>query len=1247
MKHVYDYKLEDLSKLLAADKIHTSGDSLLNAAKIQPDKHNRTILIGLGGTGCKTIHYVKKAIAAKLAPGWEKYVAFLAIDTAGNELDCMTFLDPTEKLKLTLPHVAERAADYTAYPGNTWGVFADPEQVKHIPAFASEGAGRNRLMGKMKFHDKNLSMGVDEEIVSRLGRLKGTALEPIPMGDPAYYEVYVIGSVGGGTCSGGFLEMPALIHQALNVGNVRVYAMLYLPDTLAELDPANKAELEANGYAALKELNYFQGLHMRDGYSESWTCNDPANSVITIDSAQNFFELPYLIGTKGGASADSIDRAMDTIAEFLISLLGNITTPDGKAPFLTQSFFSNAQSRWGIKAVAAGTNSQMELPGTAHEFPKNFGAIGFASASAPREILQAYTIGEACRAAGLQPVSMAERAALVADGVTFLPFLGKQDYLTASNGTANAAQLLKPLTDFLNGYQTRDFDMVSDLGSKPVEWDDIYKGEYDDGVLEEQIRRYVKSKTQPADLERLDERIQKAFTEFRRNVRDYIEKEGPFAFVNLYEGHFIKENDNFGVGVKAMLERMIEGQNPTTGRQNGWQSPEDAKEVVKQIRSEISQNGGLWKKMGSAFTGKRKEQAQNWKEAMDTWGNRLFNEKQRERVLGKHNALDKYFNQPAAVLATQLEYFGSLLVELSDIYQRFGAKLNSYQSFATVTDSPASVNIAAVNENAYSWLKGQADLVTQTIAGKKVRDALIKSFFDAPESWMAFGDHVTIDTEKGGVTLTNPDAPIDARNTFEACMMDNIAMNVNVSIENVFESIQASVSYNVFAQQILTRLNDVSGILFNGNVAGDLYHRYIMYPSALDTTAPAIVDAIQQAAAAIGKISFYCSDYTDSIMMYQQAVPFEIYRLNDLARWEKNYEVKQQNPNGLHGRSPDLVKVMDAQGTVHYEEKTSWYDYPSIVYRKDYSAVDNLGNYLYHEGTVRSRIDKLLEEAKTLGVLYSQQDSKGEWYVNRVFCFNPSGWHFDETLVPADPATGKMPVGLNLVKAVLVQNNKTLDEVSKTVELLDGGLMNKHHSTEAWAWDYAKRVLYSHRPMLAEIRETVKLFREWSANIMKYNEDLEKQMNAAKMIRIMQANVFNNDGTGFWKLDGTVIANLSTSGLKILSMKSPRDANLVKEGFVLYFLYKKLNGIDLTRTLKKAHTAIDNWDGNNGPIANSMEQTDKMLTDETAKLEELDGVPGGEVTQTFRDRLAALRIDPKEAEGMQAFYANAQLWYQV
>lgn len=1243
MKHVYDYQLADLDKLLAADKIRTSDDSLLGTAKIQPDKRNRTILIGLGGTGCKTIHYVKKTIAAKLAPGWEKYVSFLAIDTAGVELDGMTFLEPDEKLKLTLPNVELRAATPAAYHGNTWAVFADPEKVKHIPAFASEGAGRNRLMGKMKFHDKNLARGVDEEIISRLVTQKGQILAPIPAGTSGQYEVYVVGSVSGGTCSGGFLEMPALIRQALNVENVHVYAMLYLPDTLAALDPANKAELEANGYAALKELNYFQGLHMRDGYSESWTCNDPANSVIKIDSSKTFFELPYLVGTRGGASADSSDRAMATIAEFFISLLGQMTVPDGKTPFLTDSFLSNAKNHWGDKHVNAGTNHEQEAPYSAHEFPKNFGAIGFASASAPQEILQAYTIGEACRAAGLQPVSAVERAALITDGITFLPFLGKQDYLTASTGTATAVQLLKPLTDFLNRYQTQDFDMVASLGSKPVEWDDIHNGEYDDGVLDEQIRLHVKSKTQPTDLDKLDEQIRKAFATFRLNVREYIEKEGPFAFGNLYEGHFIKENGNFGVGIKAMLERLVAGQDPVTGKRNGWQSSEEAKEAAKQIRSDISQNGGLLKKLGSAFTGKRKEQAQSWKEAMDTWGNRLFNEKQRERVLGKHNALDKYFQQPAAILAMQLEYFGTLLVELSEIYQRFGAKLNHYQDFEKVTDSPASVNIAAVNENAHTWLKGQADIVTQTIEGKKIRDALIKSFFEEPESWMAFGDHVTKDTVVG-VALTNPDVPIDARNTFETCMMKNIAINVDISIENLFESIKTNVSYDVFAQQILTKLSHTSSLLFHGNVDGNLYHRYIMYPSALNTANPAIMTAIQNAAKTIYPgIGFYCSDYTDSIMMYQQAVPFEIYRLNDLEQWERNYDVKQLMHNGLHGRSPDLTKVMDAQRTICYVENTSWYDYPSIVYRQDHSAVDNLGMYLYHEGEVRAKIDELLEEAKKLGVLYIQQDPAGQWYVNRVFCFNPTSWHFDETLVPADPKTGKMPSGLDLVKAVLAQNSKTLGQVSKTVELLDGGLMNQHHSTEEWAWYYAKRVLYAHRPMLAEIRETVKLFREWSINIEKYNEELEKRLNAAKMIRIMQANVMNVDAAGFWNLNGTVVANLSTAGLKMLSMKSPKEANLVKSGFVLYHLFKKLEGVNLDPMLKKAQSAIEKWDGT-GAIADSMDLTDQMMQRETEKLEMLGGELKEEPTQKFRDQLKEQKIDPQEAENLLAFYDDMQLW---
>lgn len=206
--------------------------------------------------------------------------------------------------------------------------------------------------------------------------------------------------------------------------------------------------------------------------------------------------------------------------------------------------------------------------------------------------------------------------------------------------------------------------------------------------------------------------------------------------------------------------------------------------------------------------------------------------------------------------------------------------------------------------------------------------------------------------------------------------------------------------------------------------------------------------------------------------------------------------------------------------------------------------------------------------------------------------------------------------------------------------------MNKHHSTEEWAWYYAKRVLYAHRPMLAEVRETVTLFREWAVDIEKYNEEAEKQLNAAKMIRIMQGNVMKADASGFWKLDGTAVANLSDSGLKMLSMKSPREANLVKGGFTLYFLYKKLNGIDLNRTLQKAKAAISSWAGG-GPLDESMAKADKMLTEETARLEDLDGIPGGEVTQTFQDRLKELRIDSKEAEAMLAFYANAQLWYQV
>ena len=73
MAYLYNYQPEDFPTLLAAQEIDaTKGALFASAAKLEPNKTHRTILIGLGGTGIKTLDYVKGVISTRLTPDWTR-----------------------------------------------------------------------------------------------------------------------------------------------------------------------------------------------------------------------------------------------------------------------------------------------------------------------------------------------------------------------------------------------------------------------------------------------------------------------------------------------------------------------------------------------------------------------------------------------------------------------------------------------------------------------------------------------------------------------------------------------------------------------------------------------------------------------------------------------------------------------------------------------------------------------------------------------------------------------------------------------------------------------------------------------------------------------------------------------------------------------------------------------------------------------------------------------------------------------
>lgn len=1248
---VQNYKVEDYPVLLAAQDIDASDGALFASdKKMKPNKTHRTIFIGIGGTGIQTLDYIKGVITSRLDPTWNKYVAFLGIDAAYTELDRAKYLQKSETVLTTLSGVDMRRQNPNAYPA-AWRMFAKPEVMANsIQGITLPGAGRKRLIGKLKIHDKNSERAVDMEVVSKIAGLKADVLDPVA--NPGNYEVYVIGSASGGTCSGSFLEMPSLIRKALNCDNVHVYAMLYLPDTLISLDPANAAALMANGYASLKELNYYQGISMRPGYPESFGYNDPAAPELKVgENNKPFFDIPYLIGTPAGAAANSGKIARQNIAEYLISLLGEVTFADGTA-FLTDDFLNNAQPRMSDKPSMGGV-SDKEADGSFHEFPRHFGAIGFAQTAVPKKIVRAFVVSKACSEAGLKPVSAVEHAEILAGNPhALLPFHGADDLINANVGTQKASELLAPLAALLPLTHSAEFSFLHATGW-PTDglWQRISRREYQAGGMPARIEAAFNAKTDTTAMKELETAIVNAYNQYLGNVKKYVSEEGPLAFYNLFTGKFIPVDGNHGVGIQQMLKNIQAG-NTTAGTPFPWETVAAAKSNLD-MRDQAVVGAGLLH---------RNKTANAWLPAYDAWQKSRIIEKRREYVLGDTGEFHEKVLNPATVLAEQIRAFGHLLASMSDIYKKHGDALEGFQKFSQAKENEAEINLCAVSAESYAWLKQEAQEQLKAVNAQKIRTALVDSFFEDINGWISIPDNVVI-TEGGVTKLAREGVAIPARKKFDEVLQKEVPDNLSLDIEKTFTAIKnTGMSYTEFANQVVHSLALASGLMFNGTVEASDYHRYLMYPNALRSSAAgtAIANAIETAAKTeFAGIAVYASDDADSIKLYQLAAPFEVYKLNDLKVWEDNYLAVYDEL--LHGLSPDTDKIETPGQAPRYVEKTSWKDYPAIVpSATDPKRPDPVTGKISLEGQIRIKLAGLIKRAKELGVLFCKQEIDNKYRVYRVNCDKSIDWKLDLFNLPRNDI-GLLPTGAELAGIIAMDNGTTLASISRPVELNQGGVFAQAHISEAAAWEYTERVLRAHMPMQIEVRNTVAKFEEWYKIIEKENMIALEQSRPAKMVFLIRSRLLYRDAAGIWKIkldNGTekTIANFSENGLRILEMTDPKGARLIKNGFSAYFLYTKLaslpqtkeGGLDKMYEAARTRLAELGMQGDEDALMAGIHMA-SFIDEETAALEAIGGALADGEDANLREAFIASMQERMISEkatmkDVRSFYIRASKW---
>lgn len=1181
MATLKQFQPTDYEILLNHKKIETAGGALMgNGSKLEPDTVNRTIFIGLGGTGVKTLNKIKSALKKRMAANWIKYVAFLAIDSDWTELDRAGELSEAEKLMFTRNGINERFSNRNSYPHAAHQFMPDGNPNKGDAVVMGDmgqaGANRARLVGKAKIHDKAAgdTMGVDEEIVNRLMQLTNHTNMNAMVGTIGAYEVYVIGSVSGGTCSGSFTDMPSLVRKALEplgTNSVYVHAILYLPDTLIGLDPGAANELQANGYASLKELNYYQGMLMRPGYSESFPYSNQAQKKLKVKD--EYFSLPYLIGSlAGGADPNASAIARETIAEFLISLVAKIQPTDGGGMHLTASFRSNNNpTKWStFRHTTVHPNGRLEeAAGEHHIFPLSFTSIGFSRANAPEKLVRAYQVNVACERAGLHTITAEERKAKAASGATFLPFRDAEDFFDAADAENRIKKMLAPLESLLKDLHSGHFTLATQPGFQNMTFG--MAKTCHPNQIEQLAQKALEEQAGVEASAEIKKDIAEAFKMFREEVISFVKEFGPLAFVNLYKGNILPQKDGSAVrGIGERLLLLINGKK-FDGKAYPWVSVAAAESERTTARKSVDTTADSAINRGlNAIDGRLDKIRDAWFNTTNNWVAARINEQRRDLALGDTGLYATEVLAPAALICEQLQTFGNLLDALSGVYAKHGSKMQNFNAFAGATDSGTDINIAAINGSAYSWLKKKADDAIKAVQGKTFRDAVIDHFFGADDNgapnwdqWLAVPDEMY--TTKGQtIILQGEDVAIPARQLFDQLVADQLAAPVTATVQELFEELKktSGQSYDATAGQIIAQLGSESKPLCrveNGRAS----FRYILYPATLrqGPEGLAIEAALRnEATRQFPGIQCYATADADGILFYQQAGNFAVHQLSDVQQWENEYNVRLgQLNNLLHGKSPATFED-GSTGVLYYREDMPWMNYPDLIGRPMPKSTVSL-SMLCREDLQRLEVRKNVAEAKKLGVLYAQQDMLGKWYVYRAYCDPSIDWQFSISGLRADRVTGMYPLGKDLAAAVAIQSGTTLDNISRAVSLLYAGVYSDGYASEDEAWEKAEMILRTHVPMYMEVVHTLDKFRVWAEQILTINEFIRQQLRPAMMEFLIKNTIIYRTPNGEWMVknpDGTedLLANLSEM---MLQFSMDGAAQMLANNMLGYYLFDKLD----------------------------------------------------------------------------------------
>lgn len=310
----------------------------------------RTLIIGLGGTGLLSVLHTKKTLLQYYGQN-PMAVKFLVLDTTTQSMEkSLRYIHEGTEFRDVRVELQEFI--YLSV-NNPLRVIESSPAIQRwwpegIPTRAViNGAGAIRALGRLAFY--NHATIVMERIDSLLSSLNDMDLgrkmregQNLKLTERPELEIYIIGSLAGGTGGGCFIDT-AFLTRELTSGQVsNIYGFLILPWIFKGLPATSR--VNANVYAALKELDYYQDLdYTRErplfvfGNREVYAERPPYDIINLVDGRNEDG-----INVKGSGAVQGIENLCELIG---ISVALNV----GSLGMVRNDVLDNVRSVTGIQ----------------------------------------------------------------------------------------------------------------------------------------------------------------------------------------------------------------------------------------------------------------------------------------------------------------------------------------------------------------------------------------------------------------------------------------------------------------------------------------------------------------------------------------------------------------------------------------------------------------------------------------------------------------------------------------------------------------------------------------------------------------------------------------------------------------------------------------------------------------------------------------------------------------------------------